>query len=210
MSSNWRVLDEEMDEFHNVVSSIAGQFGETIDFESVIKYLKNVESCKPPCFQTPHFFRWISLEVGGKSKEDLIREVENKGWVISRDVYPILQSINYTPSVRKIKLGKRKVSGIGFPEYPYPTEQEVRSRIIGHGHKLCTVETTLYLAVNYPLPEEVEVLEILSEPIILSEKAYNLALIGGYKERHRTIDILPVNLKDRTSTFNTVVFELNS
>lgn len=83
-----------------------------------------------------------ALEIGGKTVDQLIHELNEKGIKISIYAMDMLNSKDFTTSIspESLKLVRLKVGDLGFPKDKYPTTDEIYKRIKELGLELCPPE----------------------------------------------------------------------
>lgn len=84
----------------------------------------------------PVFPIYLELDVGGKSKDELLAELSSAGMFVSDWAKDIMSEPEWKPGKKEtVKFARAKVSELGFTKSP--TTSEIWSRIRELGHSLC-------------------------------------------------------------------------
>lgn len=79
---------------------------------------------------------YLDIEVGGKSKEELLAELKACGCYLSSDAEDIISRMTWElGEKRRIKFGRATIGGLGFTKGP--THQDILERIGALGHAMC-------------------------------------------------------------------------
>ncbi len=100
----------------------------------------------------PVFPIYLELEVGGKSKDELLVELEAGGFFISDWAKDIMSKPAWKPGEKQmVKFGRATLRELGFTKNP--TTREIWARILELGHSLCEPADgpAIRLALNQPL-----------------------------------------------------------
>lgn len=84
----------------------------------------------------PVFPLFLDIEVGGKSKDELLAELKQGGFFVSDYAKDIMGKPAWKPGEKeRVKFARVKISDLGFTKHP--TTREVWARITELGHSLC-------------------------------------------------------------------------
>jgi hypothetical protein len=82
---------------------------------------------------------YLEIEVGGKTKDELLAELQVEGFFVSEWAKDIMSKPAWKPGNKEmVKFGRAKISDLGFTDpKKLPTTSEVWARIVELGHSLC-------------------------------------------------------------------------
>jgi len=132
------VADDHLGQYYRRTAAIADRLGKSLDFDSVMKALQRIHDGEldPLVLHAGEFAPFLEIEVGGKSKDELLAEIEANGMFASDYAKDIMSKPAWKLGEHeKVKFAKVKVRDLGFTKNP--TTKEIWNRIEELGHSLC-------------------------------------------------------------------------
>jgi hypothetical protein len=134
---------------------------------------------------TPEGAEYLTeITVGNKTKEELIRELEEKKVYISDYVKSLINNIDFAISDKQEHLDLVNISVkniLGFPKQASTNEIYYKAKELGL--ELCPVEVSLQLILQYN-PSNNEYLTIATQPVIDPEYGHHRLLVVGQNDEH--------------------------
>ncbi|OGM94250.1 hypothetical protein A2524_01085 [Candidatus Wolfebacteria bacterium RIFOXYD12_FULL_48_21] len=117
--------------------------------DSANALIKEIKGEKEIAESKEQFETWQTIESGGKSKDELIKELEEKGRLIGADANHLLKSEDFKTSESRehIDLVRPTVKDLGFDNGA--TTEEIYARADELGLDLCEAEDAPNLRVQY-------------------------------------------------------------
>lgn len=138
MTLNSRVADDQMGQYYRRTVAIADRLGKSLDFTKVMKALQRIHDghLDPVVLQVGEFSVYLEIEVGGKSKDELLAEFQANGMLISDYAKDVMSKPAWKSGDKEtVRFARAKVGDLGFTEQP--TTAEICVRIKELGHSLC-------------------------------------------------------------------------
>jgi hypothetical protein len=155
----------------------------------------------------PVFPVYLDIEVGGKSKDQLLKELKSSGCNVSQWAEDIMSKPAWKPGEKeRVKFARAKVRELGFDKPPKPHELFARIRELGHS--LC--ESGDGPAIRLALPDQPrsDWFWCAMEPISDSDGDPRVFNVVRYEDGEQWLYAYWLAPDDELSLENEVVFRL--
>lgn len=138
MTLSLSVEDDRLGAYYRKTMAIADRLGKSLEFDKVMDALQRIHDGQldPVVLRAGEFPVYLEIEVGGKTKDQLLSEMKAAGYEVSDWAKDIMSKPAWKPGKKQtVKFGRAKISELGFSKKP--TTREVWARILELGHSLC-------------------------------------------------------------------------